>query len=205
MEFSEVFKNQFYDRMLKPGSSNSPIRNRADSFLEVFTRLEQKKDKNFTIVETGCMRRDHGEMCFGDDGCSTYLFDQFVNHYNGIVYSVDISEANCNYARSKISNKTEITCSDSVKFLWNFAKTIDLLYLDSFDIRRATPHPSQLHHLKELCAATKNLRRGSIVVVDDHDAFFTGGQIGKGVYIKDFMYDIGVEMIFEGYQIGWQI
>ena len=68
---------------------------------------------------------------------------------------------------------------------------IDFLYLDSYDIERDNPHPSQLHHVKELCAVIKHLRKGSIVCVDDHDAFFTGGKIGKGNYVKEFMETIG--------------
>ena len=69
--------------MLKLWSSGNPIRDRATSFLTVFEELDKKEDKNFYIVETGCMRPDHGSMAFGDDGCSTYIFDQFINHYDG--------------------------------------------------------------------------------------------------------------------------
>ena len=60
---------------------------------------------------------------------------------------------------------------DSVKFLWSIPpeKKIDFLYLDSYDIERENPHPSQMHHVKEMCVS-KNLKKGTIVVVDDHDA-----------------------------------
>ena len=104
-----------------------------------------------------------------------------------------------------VSDKTKVVCSDSVKFLWNFPedRKIDFLYLDSYDVRKDNPHPSQLHHVKELCAVIDKLGEGSIVCIDDHDAFFTGGQIGKGTYVKDFMENIGAECIHEGYQIVW--
>jgi hypothetical protein len=42
-------------------------------------------------------------------------------------------------------------------------------------------------------------------VVDDHDAFFTDNKIGKGNYVAEFMKDIGAELLFEDYQIGWRI
>ena len=64
------------------------------------------------------------------------------------------------------------------------------------------PHPSQMHHVKEMCGVSKNLKKGTIVVVDDHDAFFTDNKIGKGNYVAEFMKDIGAELLFEDYQIG---
>jgi hypothetical protein len=51
----------------------------------------------------------------------------------------------------------------------------------------------------------KNLKKDTIIVVDDHDAFFTNGEIGKGTYVKDFMDNIGATLLFEGYQIGWTL
>ena len=205
MKFSEIFKNEFYDLMLKPNHPANPVRNRAESFLLIFQELEKIKDSGFVIVETGCMRGDHGEFCYGDDGASTYIFDQFANHTNSKVFSVDINPNNTSFAKSKVSNKTEIITNDSVKFLWNFPVSIDFLYLDSYDIERSNPHPSQLHHVKELCAAIRNLKAGSIVCVDDHDAFFTGGEIGKGTYVKEFMDNINATKLYEGYQIVWQM
>ena len=75
--------------------------------------------------------------------------------------------------QSMVSDKTKVVCSDSVKFLWSLPKDkkIDFLYLDSYDILRHDPHPSQLHHVKEMCANIDKLKKGSIVCIDDHDAF----------------------------------
>jgi|TARA_R100001480_G_scaffold85267_1_gene93264 hypothetical protein len=204
MKFTNIFKDQFYQALRTP-AGNNPVRDRSDSFLKVFELLEEKNKDFYTIVETGCMRADHGQLAMGDDGASTYLLDKFVNHYDGQVFSVDINENNCNHARSFVSEKTTVVCEDSVRFLWNLAldKPIDFLYLDSYDIDRNNPHPSQLHHVKELCAIISRLGSGTIVVIDDHDAFFTGGQVGKGTYVKDFMDNIGATLLFEDYQIGW--
>jgi len=202
-KFSDLFKNDFYQKMLTPNGSN-PVRNRADSFLKVFEILESKNQKYYTIIETGCMRSDHGHLCFGDDGCSTYIFDKFVNFYDGEVISVDISLENCKHAQKLVSSKTQIINNDSVDFLWNLDinKNIDFLYLDSFDVSRDNPHPSQLHHIKELCAIISKLKKGCIIVIDDHNAYFDNCS-GKSQYVKDFMENIKAKLIFEDYQIGW--
>jgi hypothetical protein len=204
MTYSKRFSSKFFAKLLQPAPGN-PIRDRATSFELIFELLDQKEDKNFLIVETGCMRADHGQLAYGDDGASTFIFDDFINYYDGEVYSVDIKPENVAHAQKMVSDKTKVICSDSVKFLWNFPedRKIDFLYLDSYDVRKDNPHPSQLHHVKELCAVIDKLDEGSIVCIDDHDAFFTGGQIGKGTYVKDFMENIGAECIHEGYQIVW--
>ena len=204
MTYSKRFSSRFFTKLLQPAGTN-PVRDRATSFSLIFELLDQKVEKDFLIVETGCMRRDHGQLAFGDDGASTYIFDDFINFYDGEVHSVDIKKENVDYANELTSKKTTVHCQDSVDFLWNLPKKqIDFLYLDSYDIIRENPHPSQLHHVKEMCAVIDKLGKGSIICIDDHDAFFTGdGKIAKGTYVKDFMDDIGMKPIHEGYQIVW--
>lgn len=215
-KFSEIFKEKYYQKMLTPGHPANPVRNRADSFLKVFELLEVDKHRSINIVETGCMRRDHGEMCFGDDGASTFLLNEFLNYQKSLnphasyhFSSVDINQSNVDYAnevltKSKYLHNPKVYCDDSVHFIGTRCNNlIDLLYLDSYDIERNNPHPSQLHHLKELCAAMPHLKKGSIVVIDDHNPFFTNPPIGKGNYVKSFMEDVGATKIFEDYQIGW--
>ena len=204
MTYSKRFSSKFFTKLLQPAGTN-PVRDRATSFSLIFELLDEKVEKDFLIVETGCMRRDHGQLAFGDDGASTYIFDDFINYYDGEVHSVDICKENVDYANELTSNKTTVHCQDSVDFLWNLPKKqIDFLYLDSYDIIRENPHPSQLHHVKEMCAVIDKLGKGSIICIDDHDAFFTGdGKIAKGTYVKDFMDDIGMKPIHEGYQIVW--
>ena len=204
MTYSKQFSSKFFARLLQPAGTN-PVRDRATSFSLIFELLDKKEEKDFLVVETGCMRRDHGNLAFGDDGASTYIFDDFINYYDGKVLSVDICQDNVNYANELTTDKTTAYCQDSVDFLWNLPKKqIDFLYLDSYDIIRENPHPSQLHHVKEMCAVIDKLGKGSIVCIDDHNAFFTGdGKIAKGTYVKDFMDDIGMTPIHEGYQIVW--
>jgi len=213
MTYSKRFSSKFFAKMLQPGSINNPVRNRASSLELVFEILDEKKTKDFFIVETGCMRADHGKIALGDDGASTYIFDDFINYYDGNVVSVDINPNNAKHANELTSDRTEVYCSDSVEFLWNLPvkRKIDLLYLDSFDFEPEDPIPSQKHHLKELCAAMTKLRKGSLIVVDDNantpefEWFTKIAQGGKAGFVKDFMASIGVEPLYDGYQIVWQL
>ena len=213
MTYSKRFSSKFFAKLLQPEGRN-PQRDRASSLSIVFELLDQKEDKNFLIVETGCMRADHGQLALGDDGASTYIFDDFINYYDGEVLSVDINQDNVNHATAMTSDKTKVTCSDSVKYLWSLPeeKKIDSLYLDSFDFEPDNPIPSQEHHLKELCAVMKNLKKGTIICVDDHlntpifDQYRASlARGGKAAFIEHFMDDIGAELLHDGYQILWRL
>ncbi len=202
--FSKYFKETYYKKLLTP-NGNNPVRNRADGFYEVFKKLEELNRMEYRILETGCVRKDHGELCFGDDGCATVILDDFVKQKRGRFTSVDIKRENVDYARTVVSEQTLVILEDSVKYLSTIPAMykFDLIYLDSFDIEKNNPHPSQLHHMKEIAAVMKNTKKDTIIMIDDHDAFFTGGQIGKGNYVKDFLLNIGAEILHEGYQIAF--
>lgn len=183
----------FLETVFKPSIKNL-LHHRADSFQIMFDLLEQKAEKRFIIVETGTSRQPGN---WRGDGQSTVQWDRFVNFYDGKVYSVDISMENCQAAASQCSEKTTLICSDSVTFLNNVdTSNVDLLYLDSYDVDFNAPHPSALHHLKELCACWSKLKPGCIIAVDDHNS-----GVGKGTYVKDFFDNIGLKPVFEAYQI----
>ena len=162
---------------------SSPGRDRATSLSMVFEILDQKKNKDFFIVETGCMRADHGQLALGDDGASTYIFDDFINFYDGEVVSVDINPDNVRHAQKMVSD----------------------------DFEPDNPIPSQKHHLKELTAVMKNLRKGSIIMVDDNantpefEWFTKIAQGGKAGFVKEFMKDVGAELLLDEYQIIWRL
>jgi hypothetical protein len=96
-------------------------------------------------------------------------------------------------------------------------QTIDLLYLDSFDLDMTYWQPSAIHHLKELAVAIRALRADSLVVVDDCPStadftlednntinFVTSPKIGgKGRLVAEFANSIGAKCIFADYQAGW--
>lgn len=186
-DFLDYFDKNYYEKLDR----------RAGTFRALFEFLD-KKDKSFySIIETGCVR---GINNYVGDGMSTVLFDKFVNFRGGEVISVDIDSNSCKLAQSLVSDKTKVVCADSVQFLWKLkpSTVVDLLYLDSFDIDFNNPHPSMLHHIKELCAIIGKLSKGTLIVVDDNIKIS-----GKGRYIEDFMNNLGYNKIIDSYQVGW--
>lgn len=153
-----------------------------------------------TIVETGCVRLAND---FGA-GCSTVLFCEFLQRYGGRLLSVDNNQDHLELAAeltAEWSSTRELFLGDSVYFLEStirahgrFPRTIDLLYLDSFDypvhqileacardqinpvddeaIAVRYPElvlPPQEHCLAELRAAQSLLHEESIVLIDDNE------------------------------------
>ena len=191
---------------------------RAETFRKAFEILEATEKGRYSIVETGCARKDD----WFQDGQSTLLFDRFVNFWDGAVRTVDIEEKACAYLRTRVSARVSVTCGDSVAYLRSLlqgeAPDIDLLYLDSYDLDWRNPHPAALHHLHELCAVMPLLASGTLVMVDDtarSQAFVTlkgremvvhdFGVAGKGGYVAEFFAKIGCQPVIEGYQHGWLI
>lgn len=168
---------------------------RAEAFAMMINHVAQKKHP--IIVETGCARLEDN---YQGDGMSTLIFDKFVNKFGGEFYSVDINPENVAFASKHIGPRSVVTCSDSVKYLSQFNKPIDLLYLDSFDFDPNNPHPSSLHHIFELTAIMPYLRTGTMVAVDDN--FDT---IGKGDYVKQYFDLLGNNRIYTGYQWIWML
>ena len=123
MTYSKRFSSKFFSKLLQPGSLI--LRETEASSLEiVFEELDKKKTKDFFIVETGYMRPDHGHLTFGDDG-GFYIWDDFVNYYDGDVISVDINQVNVDYANANTSDKTQVYCQDSVEYLWGLSQEKD--------------------------------------------------------------------------------
>ncbi|MBI1943063.1 MAG: hypothetical protein HYS35_05295 [Betaproteobacteria bacterium] len=189
---------------------------RSETLRKAFEILEAMDKGRYSIVETGCARKDD----WYGDGQSTLLFDRFVNHWDGAVRTVDIDPLACERLRARVSGKVTISCGDSVAYLrsllGNEELHVDLLYLDSYDLDWRNPHPAALHHLHELCAVMPLLAGGTLVMVDDtarNQAFITlkgremvvhdFGVAGKGGYVAEFFAKIGCAPVIEGYQHGW--
>lgn len=174
---------------------------RKESFQIMIQKLKTKI--NPLIIETGCVRQinDYGA------GMSTVIFDKYIQDNTGECYSIDINPNNVSLAKS-ITKNVKLICSDSVSYLFNMnkqlreiGKYIDLLYLDSFDFDHNDPHPSSFHHILELLCVWPSCKSGTIIAVDDN---FENGN-GKGKYVKQFMQNIGINPIFDGYQIIWEL
>ena len=202
--FLPIYMEKYYDLMKKPAGKN-PVRDRSDGFRIIFEELD-KLNKDVNIVETGCARPDHGRLAFGDDGCSSYLFDAFVECHRGDFLSIDINLDNVGYCRSILTSRfSGVWCLDSVSALYSIPDEVqyDLVYLDSYDLTIQQPELAQAHALKELCAVLKNTHKGTLIAVDDHRV--PEGFIGKGKFVQEFLDTIGAEKLYDGYQMIYRL
>lgn len=153
------------------------------------------------IVETGTLR----EKNQWTDGCSTLIFAETLKEYDaGYLWTVDISPDNIAVAKEAthhVADRVTYVVDDSLNFLENFDREINLLYLDSFDWDNIEPlkSQSQQHQLLEIQAAFPKLKPSSIVLLDDND--LPGG--GKAALTKPFLIEQGFTCILDYYQSLW--
>ncbi len=173
--------------------------------------------ENPFIVETGTMRQADN---YEGDGMSTLLWSNIIKTMNkGSLLSIDIDPSATDFAREMIGPtfleryNISIVTHDSVRYLQKnarfFAKPIDLLYLDSYDMEFPDPTPSFLHTFFEFNAVCHRLAPDALICVDDNikvvkddgpDELF----VSKGEYIRQYMEKIGNLPIHEGYQLIWR-
>jgi hypothetical protein len=120
-----------------------------------------------TILETGASTGRGTE--------SSLLFDDYVTAFGGTFATVDIRLGPLRRLRPLLGPRSSVTCDDSVRFLERWVRehpgaTVDLAYLDSFDVDFADPLPAALHGLRELWAIRPALGGGSLLLVDDTPA-----------------------------------
>lgn len=174
---------------------------RETGFTKIFEYLRRIKDP--VIVETGTVREDYN---FEGDGCSTILFDRYVDTQGGTLLTVDIDPVACKNART-VTTHAEVIEADSVEFLSTLEGHVDLLYLDSFNIYNwLDDWEASGHHLKELFAAKNVIKEGTLIVVDDNlymKNADTNKKFGKGRMIQELMKSIGIPPYIDGYHMGW--
>tara|TARA_R100001440_G_scaffold20045_2_gene33708 strand:- start:21 stop:659 length:639 start_codon:yes stop_codon:yes gene_type:complete len=174
---------------------------RETGFTKIFEYLRRIKDP--VIVETGTVREDYN---FEGDGCSTILFDRYVDTQGGTLLTVDIDPVACKNART-VTTHAEVIEADSVEFLSTLEGHVDLLYLDSFNIYNwLDDWEASGHHLKELFAAKNVIKEGTLIVVDDNlymKNTDTNKKFGKGRMIQELMKSIGIPPYIDGYHMGW--
>ena len=158
--------------------------------------------KPILVIETGGLRQLENWV---GDGQSTRIFDAFVGHNKGFLFSVDINPICAVLVRQVCSNRSIAVTSDSVQFLHAFPdkQAISVLYLDSFDLDVKNPEPSSRHHLEELGAVIEFLGPGTVIAVDDNTVV-DGRPVGKGYLVESLLKDRGIPMLFDGYQKVWQ-
>ena len=174
------------------------LNKRRTSFETMFEYLSEIKHP--TIIETGTYREEDN---YEGDGCSTLLFDKYIECHGGTLISIDNDPRACQLAR-KATTEALVLERDSVEGLGEMEGRADLLYLDSCNIKDwDNDWAPAAHHLKELFAAKNIICPGTLIVVDDNIQTITGNLIGKGRLINEVMESLGIEPYIFGYQIGW--
>lgn len=178
------------------GHANSltQFNDRHRSFDLLFREMRQRFDRPL-VVETGCIRAAED---WQGSGYSTYLFGAFLDRFGGELLSVDISEENCAFARNQTREMgcVSVVTDDSVRFLRELRRPIDVLLIDSLD----TWDPDHEEHaLQEIQAAYPLLREWSLVLFDDtvyrHRRF-----TGKGATAVPWLLERGWRILYSGYQ-----
>ena len=174
------------------------LNKRRTSFETMFEFLSDIKHP--TIIETGTYREENN---YEGDGCSTLLFDKYIECHGGNLISIDNDPKACQLAR-KATTEALVLERDSVEALGEMEGRVDLLYLDSYNIEDwNNDWAPAAHHLKELFAAKNIIHPGTLIVVDDNIQTTTGNLIGKGRLINEVMESLGIAPHIFGYQIGW--
>ncbi|GMN09456.1 hypothetical protein MTsPCn9_00880 [Croceitalea sp. MTPC9] len=176
------------------------FRKRRDTFLKVMDLMKSIDAK--TIIETGTSRE--GLRGAKSNGAATIVFGKWAKENSAFVHSVDISEESCRNAQQEVDKQNlneyvKIHHSDSLVFLKDFDKKVDLLYLDSYDYSNdiEVQKKSQEHHLLEFKAIENRLHENSIVLIDDCD--LPNG--GKGKLAIAYMLKNGWKVIMDAYQV----
>lgn len=155
----------------------------------------------YSIIETGTMRHPGNWK----DGCSAQLFTEFVDAYGGTVRSVDIDAGACATSRAAlVSENFSVYCSDSVDWLQQQTDldSVDLFYLDSYDVKWEDDTASAEHHLREFRAIESSIRPGALVAIDDNARrAINGCRTGKGRMIVEYLAQKNQQPIYDQYQI----
>lgn len=188
---------EFFDRVYFP-----QLGIRAPSFRAVMREAMARDIK--VVVETGCARQKDNWV---GDGQSTLIWGAYTKFVRGSSTSIDIDPEAIKIARESILEKqfyVTFVEGDSVKELAKLTNTVDLLYLDSYDVDMAAPETAAMHCLFEFCSAKPFLKSGSIVFIDDSPIIgpeFSVG--GKGKYVAEYFKQLGIHPFTVGYQIAW--
>jgi hypothetical protein len=154
-------------RSVRPGARKH---GRQEGFARLRDLLLETGTRAPVIVETGTLRNE--EVTFADgDGWSTVFFRKLADELGGELYSVDIDPGAVAVSRKVITRefgdlaRTFHHAGDSVAFLRDFPKTIDVLYLDSMNY--TGDDTSARHQLAEIEACVDKVAPNGLIMVDD--------------------------------------
>lgn len=173
-----------------------PETGRNKSFLKIIEILENSYIKPINIVETGCIRNVTEESKFGD-GWSTLNWEYYAKKTNSKVYVVDIDQNHLNKSFEIVPQSEFVyyTKDDSINYLNNFDKKIDLLFLDSYDYYGDEENIKKCHNhsLNEIKAAWDKLNDECFILIDD---VFNNSWDGKGKLSIPFLLNNGFKLVY---------
>lgn len=173
-----------------------PVTGRNQSFSRVIEILEQTYSHPITIVETGCIRNVTDESKFGD-GWSTLNWEYYCKKTGSTVYVVDINAHHLAMSKQIVpeSDYVHYTQQDSIEYLQNFDKKIDVLFLDSYDYCGPEENIIKCHNhsLNEILAAWDKLNSNCYILIDD---VFDDTWTGKGKLSIPYLLDNGFVKVY---------
>jgi hypothetical protein len=162
-----------FAHLLRSGNPGHPNKRAFEVVLKNFNEVP------LNIVETGT-------SAWGAD--STRLWDEYVRNSGGRVRSVDLRPDPSVQLRGKLSKNTELSIGDSVEFLQSLyynKESVDLIYLDSYDVDWENPEPAELHGEAEFKIAMELVRIGGIILIDDTPT--SAAAIRVGIHMNERM------------------
>ena len=181
-------------------------------FLSYIENIITKCEKPFNILETGCTYNFTNETWAG----MTYIFANLIEkNRGGNILTIDINEEHinkCKQITKDFSSFINYKLGDSVNIIRNltddYLKSLDLVFLDSYDLNIFNPTPSAIHHLKELLFLIDKINPNCLIAIDDNflpntwiqwnwddgksEIFETKDKlIGKGMFCNEFLLQNG--------------
>lgn len=156
-------------------------------YLQVATQLV--REFNFkTIVEIGSMRRPlkHGLDEFDPECCNEGHSTLFFAETAADVFTTDVNPrcADVLVSATRKYRNLHVYTADGIWFLRKFDGTIDLLYLDAWDVVPSLNYAEK--HLEAYRAALPHLAQTCLVLIDDTDISNGGkGRLAIPQMIRD--------------------
>ncbi len=156
---------------------NQAIRKRPYTFIKKALSLLLLKSDDPVIVEVGSMRQScnhplneyNHECC--NDGHSSLLLAESAKEFHTVDINMDCSKlTRTELKKHNLWEKSNVYCGDGLKFLNDFDKKIDFLYLDAWDVELPN-HAEQ--HLEAFKIAEPKLNNNAIILIDDTDVGFS--------------------------------
>jgi hypothetical protein len=135
------------------------------------------------IVEIGSMRKPckhdldiYDQECC-NDGHSSLLLARKADEFHTVDINIECSKlTRSELKKYNLWSKSNVYCGDGIRFLQDFDKEINFLYLDAWDVEYSN-HAEM--HLEAFKIAEPKLAKKSVILIDDTDV---GYSLEKGFH-----------------------